>query len=63
MSYQEHCNIMHILTGFEVYSKFVVPEIPTIARCEAEGNSLYQRDNKLAITPIKCFNIPNKTTF
>jgi len=45
-------NNIHLLTGYEGNSKFVVPRGQTIARGEAEGNSLFERDNKLAITLI-----------
>jgi hypothetical protein len=45
-------NILFLLTGYEGNSKFIDPEIPTIARGEAEGNSWYRDFNKLTIPRI-----------
>jgi hypothetical protein len=40
---------LYLLTGYEGNSKFIDPEIPTIARDEAEGNSWHRVVNKLTI--------------
>ena len=45
-------NILYLLTGYEGNSKFIDPEISTIARGEAKGNSWYQGVNKLTIPRI-----------
>ena len=45
-------NIIFLLTGYEGNSKFIDPEIPPIARGEAEGNSWYRDLNKLTIPRI-----------
>ena len=41
--------ILYLLTGYEGNNKFIDPEISTIARGEAKGNSWYQGVNKLTI--------------
>lgn len=41
---------IHLLTGVEGNSMFVIPEVHTTSRGEAEGNSLYQGDDKHAIS-------------
>ena len=46
------CNIIHLLTGYESNSTFVVPMVPTIFRGNAEENSWYRGDNKSVITRI-----------
>jgi hypothetical protein len=40
------------LTGYEGNGKFIDPEIPTIARSEADWNSWYRGVNKLTIPRI-----------
>ena len=45
-------NSLYLLTGYEGNSKSIDPEIPTIARGEAEGNSWYQGVNRLTIPRI-----------
>ena len=45
-------SILYLLTGYEGNSKFIDPEIPTIARGEAEGNSWYRGVDKLTIPRI-----------
>jgi hypothetical protein len=45
-------SILYLLTGYEGNSKLIDPEIPTIARGEAEGNSWYRGVNKLTIPRI-----------
>jgi len=44
--------ILYLLTGYEGNSKSIDPEIPTIARGEAEVNSWYQGVNRLTIPRI-----------
>ena len=39
-------NSIHILTGFGGNSKFVVPEIPSTTRGEAESNSWYAKGQR-----------------
>jgi hypothetical protein len=58
-------NNLYLLAGYEGNRKFIDPDIPTIARCEAEGNSWYQGVNKLTIPEYlvnKCFIIPKETS-
>jgi hypothetical protein len=38
-------NIVHLLTGYEGNSTFVVSKVPTIFRGNAEENSWYRGDN------------------
>jgi hypothetical protein len=38
-------NIIHLLTGYEGNSTFIVPKVPTIFRGNAEENSWYTGDN------------------
>ena len=38
-------NIVHLLTGYEGNSTFVVPNVPTIFRGNAEENMWYRWDN------------------
>jgi hypothetical protein len=45
-------NSIHLLTGYEDNSTFIVPKVPTIVRGNAEDNSWYRVDNKSAITRI-----------
>ena len=45
-------NIIHILTGYEGNSTFIIPKVPTVVRGNAEDNSWYRGDNKSAITRI-----------
>ena len=45
-------NIIHLLTGYEGYSTFIVPKVPTIFRGNTEDNSRYRGDNESAITQI-----------
>jgi hypothetical protein len=56
LSYDTFCNlyknIMHLLTGYEGNSTFIVPKVPTIVWGNAEDNSWYRGDNKSAITRI-----------
>ena len=42
--------IIHLLTGYEGNSTFIVPKVPTIVR----GN---REDNKSAITPISSLQV------
>jgi hypothetical protein len=46
------CNSIHLLTGYQGNSTFIVPKVPTIFRGNAEENSWYRGDNKSAITRI-----------
>ena len=39
-------NIIHLLTGYEGNSTFIVPKVPSIFRGNAEENSWYRGDNK-----------------
>ena len=41
--------IIHLLTGYEGYSTFIVPKVPTIFRDNAGDNSWYRADNASAI--------------
>ena len=43
------------MTGYEGYSTFIVPKVPTIFRDNAEENSWYRGDNTSAIN--KRFNL------
>jgi hypothetical protein len=45
-------NVIHLLTGYEDNSTFIVPKVPAIFRGNAEENSWYRGDNKSAITRI-----------
>jgi hypothetical protein len=45
-------NIIHLLTGYEGNSTFIVPKVPTIFQGNAEENSWYRGDNKSAIIRI-----------
>ena len=42
---QIKCNIIHLLTGYEGNSTFIVPTEPTIFGGNAEENSWYRGDN------------------
>ena len=44
--------IIHLLTGYEGNSIFIVPKVPTIVQGNAEDNSWYGGDNEIAITRI-----------
>ena len=48
----EWFDIIHLLTGYEGNSTFIVPKVPIIVRGNAEDNSWYRGDNKSAITQI-----------
>ena len=43
---------IHLLTGYEGYSTFIVPKVPTIFRGYAEDNSWYRVDIENAITQV-----------
>jgi hypothetical protein len=43
-------NIIHLLTGYEGNSTFIVPKVPTIVRGNVE--SWYRGDNNSVITRI-----------
>ena len=43
---------IHLLTGYEGNSTFIVPMVPTTARVNADDNSWYRGDNKSTITRI-----------
>ena len=43
--------IKHLMTGCEGNSKFVVPEVPTIARGKAERNSWYAKGQQTCYYP------------
>ena len=45
-------NSIHLLTGYEGNSTFIVSKVPTIFRGNAEEKSWYRGDNKSAITRI-----------
>ena len=45
-------DIIHLLTWYEGNSTFIVPNVLTIVRGNAEDNSWYRGDNKSAITRI-----------
>ena len=40
---------LHLFTGYEGNSTFIVPKVPTIVRGNAEYSSWYRGDNKSAI--------------
>jgi len=48
-------NIIHLLTGYEGNSTFIVPKVPTIVRGNAE--SWYRGDNKSVITRISSLSV------
>ena len=50
-------NIIHLLTGYEGNSTFIVPKVPTIFRGNAEENSRYRGDNESAITRISSLQV------
>jgi hypothetical protein len=55
-------NIIHLLTGYEGNSTFIVPKVPTIFRGNAEGNSWYRGAIKVLLPEYqiyKCFIILN----
>ena len=41
---------IHLLTGIEGNSMFVIPEVHTMSKGEAKGYSMYQGDDKHAIS-------------
>jgi hypothetical protein len=45
-------DIIHLLTGYEGNSTFIVPKVPTIVWDNAEDNSWYRGGNESAITQI-----------
>jgi len=60
MDVNEHerlSNIIHLLTGYEGNSTFIIPKVPTIFRGNAEENSWYRGDNKSAIPRISCLKV------
>ena len=67
-------NIIHLFTGYEGNSTFIVPKVPTIVRGNAEYSSWYRGDNKSYYPNIKSksvllywtnvqFKIPNCRPF
>jgi hypothetical protein len=55
-------NIIHLLTGYEGYSTFIVPKVPTIFRGNAEDNSWYRGENEVLLPEYqvyKCFIVLN----
>jgi hypothetical protein len=47
-------NSIHLLTGYEGNSTFIVSKVPTIFRGNAEEKSWYRGDNK-SVTLLMCF--------
>jgi hypothetical protein len=45
-------DIIHLLTGYEGNSTFIVPKVPTIFRGNAEEYNWYRGDNKSVNTRI-----------
>jgi hypothetical protein len=43
--FNTNTNSIHLLTGYEGNSTFIVPKVPTIFRGNAEENSWYRGDN------------------
>ena len=53
----EWFDIIHLLTGYEGNSTFIVSKVPIIVRGNAEDNSWYRGDNKSAIIRISIKSI------
>ena len=45
-------DVIHLLTGYEGNSTFIVPKVPTIVWDNAEDNSWYRGDTESVITQI-----------